>query len=311
MKVLFLSLTNIGDAILSTVLINRILATHPDAKFDIICGPAATSLFEGCSHVNKVIPLKKQKRKLHHWQLFKLGLRQHYDLVVDLRTPLWGYLTRASRRIMGRHQGGLVSKHYASLWPSRKPVKTSVWPSKITRKSATAWLAKRRKPGHALIAICPTANWDGKMWPKANVAAFMKLYENKPVQFVLLGSPKERDKVKELFTALPSGRIIDAFDTTLTEAAVIFEHCNAVVANDSGLAHLAGAAGAPLVVLFGPMDEGIYTPVATKLTVITAPEAAPGSHDLPGNVKQRPMGGITPRSVKTAVDSFLKQRKVA
>jgi ADP-heptose:LPS heptosyltransferase len=312
MKILFLSLTNIGDVILSTVLMNRILETHPNAQFDVICGPKAVDLFEGCPHVRKVIPLKKQKRKMHHWQLLKIGFSQHYDLVVDLRTPLWGRLVRASRAIMGRHKGqGLVSQHYASLWPSNKAPRTKVWPGKATRKSTTAWLTKRRTPNTPLIAICPTANWEGKMWPKAKVAEFMQLYAKKPVQFVLLGSPNEREKVKELFDVLPQGRVIDAFDTNLTEAAVIFEHCAAVVANDSGLAHLAGAAGAPLAVLFGPMDEGTYTPVANPLEVIIAPEAAPGTHDLPPNVKPRPMGGITPQVVAKAVDNFLKQRKVA
>lgn len=312
MKILFLSLTNIGDVILSTLLINRILETHPGAQFDIICGPRATSLFEGCPQVRRVIPLQKKKYKKHHWQLLTLGWQEHYDWVVDLRTPLWGYLVRAKNRLMGRHKKhGLVWKHYADLWPSSTPAFTSVWPSDATQKSTLAWLEARRVPHTKLVALCPTAAWEGKMWPKANVAGLLELYRDKDVQFIVLGSPHEKVLVEGLFTLLPPGRVLDGFHTSLTEAAVLLAQCDAVVANDSGLAHLAGAAGAPLITLFGPMDENIYTTCAHPHEVLVAPEAAPGTHTLPPDVKPRPMGGITPQSVAAVVDRFLQQGKGA
>jgi len=46
MRLLFVTSTRIGDAILSTGVLARLLEEHPNARVTIACGPAAASLFE-------------------------------------------------------------------------------------------------------------------------------------------------------------------------------------------------------------------------------------------------------------------------
>jgi lipopolysaccharide heptosyltransferase II len=56
--------------------------------------------------------------------------------------------------------------------------------------------------------------------------------------------------------------------TTLTQAAALLAGAKAVVANDSGLMHLAAALGRPLVALFGPSDPALTPPLADDAAVL-------------------------------------------
>jgi ADP-heptose:LPS heptosyltransferase len=60
---------------------------------------------------------------------------------------------------------------------------------------------------------------------------------------------------------------------SLPEVAALARRCVAWVGNDSGPTHLAAAAGAPVIALFGPTDPAIWGPPgATILGFETAPE---------------------------------------
>ena len=63
-----------------------------------------------------------------------------------------------------------------------------------------------------------------------------------------------------LLAALPVA--VTAIGTlTLPEIAACFARCSGFVGNDSGLMHLAAAAGAPTVGLFAHTDPGEYGPI--------------------------------------------------
>ena len=46
MRILFITSTRIGDAILSTGLLNHLIVQQPNAKITIACGGAAATLFK-------------------------------------------------------------------------------------------------------------------------------------------------------------------------------------------------------------------------------------------------------------------------
>ncbi|MDP7343406.1 MAG: hypothetical protein QF767_08665, partial [Alphaproteobacteria bacterium] len=45
MKLLFITSTRIGDAVLSTALLSHLIERYPEAEITIACGPAAAPLF--------------------------------------------------------------------------------------------------------------------------------------------------------------------------------------------------------------------------------------------------------------------------
>ena len=58
------------------------------------------------------------------------------------------------------------------------------------------------------------------------------------------------------------------------------------IGNDSGVTHLAAAAGTPVVVLFGPTDPGVWAPRGPKVRVI----ARAAMSDLPTDEVERAVG---------------------
>ena len=58
---------------------------------------------------------------------------------------------------------------------------------------------------------------------------------------------------------------------TLPEAAACLARCALFVGNDSGLMHLAAAAGAPTLGLFGPTQTAEYAPAGRRTAVAVAP----------------------------------------
>ena len=65
MRILFVSATRIGDAVLSTGLLGHLTEVHPGARITVACGPAAAELFEAMPSLDRVIVLEKMVASLH------------------------------------------------------------------------------------------------------------------------------------------------------------------------------------------------------------------------------------------------------
>jgi ADP-heptose:LPS heptosyltransferase len=73
-----------------------------------------------------------------------------------------------------------------------------------------------------------------------------------------------------VLAALPGA--IDLVGTlTLPEAAACLARCTLFVGNDSGLMHLAAAAGTPTLGLFGPTQAAEYAPAGSRTAVAVSP----------------------------------------
>ena len=100
------------------------------------------------------------------------------------------------------------------------------------------------------IVVCPGSKvgWDSKRWPHMN-----DLIQSLDDPVVLC-----RQEDLEAYERLPFLRAINAGNATyvtdfdLNQIAALFRKSRAVVANDCGLGHIAAAAGAKTVTIFGP-----------------------------------------------------------
>ena len=98
-----------------------------------------------------------------------------------------------------------------------------------------------------------------KRWPPRHFAALAQaLVEHDPrVQVALLGSPKDRETCAEVRAHAGGGaaNILDlAGHTRLDEAVALIARAAAVVANDSGLLHIASGLNRPVIAIYGPTD---------------------------------------------------------
>ena len=106
---------------------------------------------------------------------------------------------------------------------------------------------------------CKTGEMAAKRWPH-----FAELAAHLP-DLALAGT---RDDITGLEFPPHARNFIDRL--SLAEAAAMMASAGLVVANDSGLAHLAAASGVPTLMLFGPTSEqvlGAFPPHVTVLRV--------------------------------------------
>jgi heptosyltransferase-3 len=271
MKILFVTSNRLGDAVLSTGLLDHLIRTYPTARFTVVCGPVAEGVFARMPNLDRTIVLRKLSRGRHWLPLWAQTATKLWDLVVDIRGSALSWLVPTRRRaVFRRIEGPKIAQLGAILDLSPPPLPVA-WIADADRRIASALLPADRP----IIVLAPTANWQPKVWPAQRFAAtFQSLTESLvpgAVAVVLGGpGPGERAMAEPLLAALPDA--LDLVGTlSLPEAAAVLQRAALFVGNDSGLMHLSAAAGAPTIGLFGPTDATVYRPVGRRAIAVAAP----------------------------------------
>ncbi|ARJ66583.1 glycosyl transferase [Magnetospirillum sp. ME-1] len=267
MRILFITSSRIGDAVLSTGLLDWLARTYPRARITVACGAAAAGLFEAAPNVTRVIPMTKRKRAGHWFDLWRATCGHLWHLVVDLRGSALGWAIPALRRRVLKSSWEPKHRivHLASAL-GIDPQLPVLWTSPDRQAEALRLIP----PGGPVLALGPTANWAPKQWPAER---FAELAERLTAPGGLLpdsrvavfGGPGERESVRVLLEAIPTGRLVDLVGTCdLAAAAACLGRADLFVGNDSGLMHMAAAAGVPTLGLFGPSSEIFYGPCGPR-----------------------------------------------
>ncbi|MFN8532983.1 MAG: glycosyltransferase family 9 protein [Dehalococcoidia bacterium] len=134
------------------------------------------------------------------------------------------------------------------------------------RDEAAAALAARGVTSAGTILL-PGAGSNAKRWPVERFAALAGRISG-PV--AAIGGPADTEPLAILRALLPALPVVDDLPLRLLPAGLA--GAAAVVANDSGPAHLAAAVGAPLVSLFGPTDPTVWAPRGPRVIIRRAPD---------------------------------------
>ncbi len=275
--ILFITATRIGDAVLSSGLLQRLAQEIPNASFTVVAGPVAAPLFLDIPGLDEIIVFEKSKDGRHWWRLWRQVRKTPWGLVVDLRgSAISQFLHRKRRAVFKRALGPSVHKVVEAarvLKIEGEPPAPFLYVSQETEDAALELTAGVGP----ILALAPSANWVGKTWPLERFAqvAIQLMQEGGPLErgrVMVLGSPEDAHVVQSLRHVVPKDRFIDLVGKVdLLSAHACLKHARLFIGNDSGLMHLAAAAGAPTVGLFGPSDEALYGPWGDKTLVVRGP----------------------------------------
>lgn len=275
--ILFITATRIGDAVLSSGLIKLLADQIPNARFTIVAGPLAAPLFAHVPGLDRVIVMEKGKGKSHWFKLWNQVRHKKWGLVVDLRGSATAlFLRRDKRAIWKRTPGEIVHKVVEAarvLKLEGEPPAPYLYITPEVEALADELLGD----GGPILAVGPAANWIGKVWPIERFAqtAAQLLDKDGPLaggRLVILGGPEDTRVVEELRMASARGRTIDLTGKVdLLTAYACLKRASLFIGNDSGLMHIAAAAGCPTVGLFGPSDERRYGPWGDKTVAVRGP----------------------------------------
>jgi lipopolysaccharide heptosyltransferase I len=106
--------------------------------------------------------------------------------------------------------------------------------------------------GGPLVVLSPQTRWETKLWPAERFARLAALLLREGARVVLCGAPEDRP-ILDAISRQAGGEVPNlAGQLNLREFAHLCRLASVVVSCDSGPMHLAAAAEAPVVALFGP-----------------------------------------------------------
>ncbi len=279
MKILFITSTRIGDAVLSTGILNHLIQTHDDADITLVCGPLPATMFEGFPKVSNIIALKKQKRHGHWIELWKQISKIKWDIVVDLRNSAVSRLIRSKQRyIFGNH----IDKSLHKVAQAAQMLGVSDIPAPTlyftAEQNKFAKNILKDFEGERIIAVGPTANWVGKTWEAEKFIKTIEwlrssegLYPDAPV--AIFAAPGEEAQANIVYNSLPKDKRINVIaQGNPGQVAATLSYCHFYLGNDSGLMHIAAACNIPTVGVFGPSFPHLYAPWGTHTAYAQTPE---------------------------------------
>ncbi len=271
MKILFVTATRIGDAVLSTGLLAYLIGRYPGASLTVAAGPLAAPLFEAVPGLQRLIVVDKKKYALHWAKLYLSVAASRWDLAVDLRgSALAFFLWAGERRVIAKgNPDEHRVKQLARLFDLDPPPAPRLWfaPKHIDDAS------KLVPPGERFLAIGPAANWRGKEWRAERFAELARRLTSAPgplpgARVAVLAAAHERKQAQPVIDALP-GQAIDLVGRVdLLTAGAVLKRAALFAGNDTGLMHIAAASGAPTLGLFGPSRVSEYAPWGQRAEVV-------------------------------------------
>ena len=273
MRILFITSTRLGDAILSTGLLHHLLVKQKNCSVTIACGSVAAELFEKVPGLERIIILDKMLFSFHWLYLWANCVGNKWDVIVDLRNAPITYLipTKKAYRLVKSRMPGHRVETLADVMDLKKDIPAPyIWLSDQHRAAAAHCIPS----GSPVLSVGPTANWRGKEWNAENFIGLIRRLTAPDgilphARVAIFGRDDERPKALQVVESVPDARRIDLVGrVNLPTAFACLQRSNFYFGNDSGLMHLAAASGIPTLGLFGPSPEERYAPWGPMCAVV-------------------------------------------
>jgi ADP-heptose:LPS heptosyltransferase len=313
-RILLVRFSSLGDVILATPLVRALRRAYPGADLTFVTKRAYADVFRGNPYLDRTISLEPRESLRH---LVRRLPTHAFDYHLDLHGSARSLALRAL--LPGRWSG--YAKQRASRWrlllfgghdaPASRPVAeryfmaaaglrvdpdgqpADLFPSAEDTANANAFLSG------PFVALAPGARHASKRWPPGHWRALADQLLRRGMTVVGVGTHQER-------SLLSGGGVVDGYGKSILFTAALFRQAQVVVTNDSGLMHVAAAAGRPVVALFGPTVRAFgFVPYRSPSIVLERPlPCRPCSSS--GNafcplLHHRCLTGIDPASVAESV----------
>ncbi len=176
-----------------------------------------------------------------------------------------------------------IDKNAHAAWQLAQPLQelginvtdlaAKLFPSDEDREFARRFLENCEPP---ILALHPGSGSEKKNWPIENWIELAKTSLNAKASFRAIvfvsgeADEKEMARVRTSFEHEPQVRF--AHQLPLPQLAAVLEQ-STFIGHDSGISHLAAAAGARCLILFGPTDPKVWAPQNTNARVLFASHA--------------------------------------
>ena len=294
-KILVISQTRLGDAVLSVPLLTVLHDRFPSAQIHVLANRYIREVYEMCPHTTGIMELESVFGPLDWAHDIRRIRREKFDWVIDLNTDgslmpavAAGYSAapcrigygQDGRRIFfdaalpfpkeGRHMVDLILGTLVPLGLSRdRPGFDLVIPKAEERDTAAMLERIGVKRGRPVVGIHPGGVHPTQRWPAENFADLSDLIlRSGEAQVLLLGGPKDQILLSEIVNRMQGAPIQFPPVTRIKGLAALLNNLNLLVCNNSGPLHLASALSIPTISFMGPTLAEQWRPVGEGNTVL-------------------------------------------
>lgn len=345
LRILIVQIADIGDMVLSTPALAALRDRYPTAHITLLTTPNAAPVVQGSPLIDEIILFERRTGWREPGKLFDLARRlrrgRHEITLFLHHFSTWAgtlkfaaiALAAGSKRRIGLdgrgsfflsdrlENTGFGGRHQAQYWldlaalidADDHPISASA----VIGENDRLWAAQMLPDRRPRVVIHSGSGGDSyaRRWSVEDFAAVAaQMAEKHRAQIVLVGSPA--DNTSAVLNALPPH--VQALDltgkTTLPQLGAVLEQADVFIGADSGVMHMACAAGAPVVAIFGPSNAdawGAWTPHGKSIVLRSAPECSPCSYvgfelgERAGCAARTCMRMITPEKVVQAAERIL------
>ena len=284
MKVLVVKMSSMGDIVHTIPAIVEAKDKIPDISFHWVVEEGFKDIPGIHPLVDEVIPLAIRRWRKNFWGSISSGeiaefyntLKQHrYDLIIDAQGlvksaivsllasgPVSGFDRRSARELAASltyHRSIAVDKNLHAVERQRH-LFAGLLGYEVSGPVDYGLKASREVSGVSnTIMLLHGTTWESKLWPEASWRSLCNIILDDGYE-VLIPSGNSRESRRAAFIAANTSAVVLS-SMQLSELIGVMKRCSAAVSVDTGLGHLAGALGLPLVALYGATDPvltGVY-----------------------------------------------------
>jgi heptosyltransferase-1 len=335
MRILIVKLSAIGDVVQALPTLEAVGKIYPGSEIDWVVEEAAAGILEGHPLIDRLLVSRRKTwarmlrdpttftRSVGEIVRFLRRLRERrYDIAVDLQGLLKSGVVigaaRAKRKIgfdgtrelsylflnerlpaYDREKHALeryldVARYLGAVDPSPR----CALPIERERAAMRTRIDGLVMNGRRLVVINPIARWKTKLWDEQKFARLAdRLVTERNALVVFTGSPDDRAVMERIRGMMQQNAVNWAGETTLRELAALASLADLFITTDTGPMHLAAAAGARVVALFGPTAPWRTGPYGPGHEIVRKGAACSPCYRRTCDVGVRCMGEITVEDV--------------
>jgi heptosyltransferase-2 len=272
----------IGDFILTLPAIKLLRDRFPEAHLEILGSRHIAALAEKRSYADAVRSIESASlakffaknselpaELAEYFGSFDLVLSYLYDpdQIFETNVRKCGeetFLAGPSKLDKSEHAALQLARPLAALGLSLTDPVARLFPSETDRA------AIRDLVGGEFV-LHPGSGSETKNWPIENWRELGNLLLSKGLRLVIIAGEADMERLRKLKAAWKGKAVQFAENLPLPQLAALLEG-SFFIGHDSGISHIAAAAGARCLLLFGWTDPAIWAPANENVIVIRAPE---------------------------------------
>jgi ADP-heptose:LPS heptosyltransferase len=267
-RILVISLSNIGDVILTTPVLRTLSREFPSSRIDVMVGPNGKDIFDKDPRIFKLIIYDKHASISEKTRLQLKLKKLKYDLVVDLRNTAFPillmpkYRTRTMqtfpKHIVHKREKHLYRLHPLGIQDLNEGAYVYVPPEDdlyIER------LIKENNITDPIVVINAGAKSHLKRWTVEGFAEIAdRLARDTKASIVFVGVGEDSKIVDEVKHKMKERPYNFTNKTNIRQLAALLKRAKLLITNDSAPLHLGCAMGTKVLAIFGPTDPKKYGP---------------------------------------------------